>query len=166
MRLYEESSSSKNEAGSEIARGSSYCFQQMCILSCRDGIAYAVYPSQFGFPWSLFHNSLRPGEVIRWLPVLVPVVIQEYARFLVGWCTEGIGMSFNILFSRVSDPFLVNLLCITELESDRVTFIVVDSITVSGVSQISAKETSICFPSPGFILVVSSRNRLFPCELS
>jgi len=41
-------------------------------------------------------------------------------------------MSFNILFSRVSDPFLVNLLCITELESNRVTSIVVDSITVSG----------------------------------
>lgn len=48
----------------------------------------------------------------------------------------------------MSDPFVVYLLCITKSERKGigVAFIVFNSIIVSGVSQISAKETSICFP--------------------
>lgn len=42
----------------------------------------------------------------------------------------------------MSDPFVVYLLCITKSEREGigVAFIVFDSVTVSGVSQISAKK--------------------------
>lgn len=54
----------------------------------------------------------------------------------------------NILFSRVSDPSVVYLLCLIKSERKEIGMasVVFDSISVSWVSQISAKETSIGSP--------------------